>query len=223
MAPRNDPVQQKVVQAKKSYVPVHKLEVFYTGGAVALFKDGKHVACPCGEEVKVVDVESGVVKHTLAGDTELVTAVAVSPDGVSVFSSSRSLQTKWWNLTTGECKRSWKAHEGPVSDMAVDASGGLLATGSSDRGVRVWDIEKGYCTHALKGHQGVITRVRFHPDPHRLLLFSGSEDAQVKVWDLNTRACVATLSQHFSAVTGLDFSPSGWTLLSAARDKVGAR
>lgn len=66
-------------------------------------------------------------------DTELITAVAVGPEGRNVFSASRSLQAKWWDKESGECRRSWKAHDGPVADMAVDASGGLLATASTDR------------------------------------------------------------------------------------------
>lgn len=38
---------------KKTYRPTSKLEVFYTGGRVALSKDGTFVVCPCSEEVKV--------------------------------------------------------------------------------------------------------------------------------------------------------------------------
>ena len=38
---------------KKTYRPTSKLEVFYTGGRVALSNDGSFVVCPCSEEVKV--------------------------------------------------------------------------------------------------------------------------------------------------------------------------
>jgi hypothetical protein len=38
---------------KKTYRPTSKLEVFYTGGRVALSRDGSFVVCPCSEEVKV--------------------------------------------------------------------------------------------------------------------------------------------------------------------------
>lgn len=75
----------------------------------------------------------GLTRANRVQDTELITAVAVGPEGRNVFSASRSLQAKWWDKETGECRRSWKAHDGPVADMAVDASGGLLATASTDR------------------------------------------------------------------------------------------
>ncbi|CAI7743891.1 unnamed protein product, partial [Closterium sp. NIES-54] len=139
------------------------------GGHVAVFPDGRHVACPCADAVKVVDLTTGKVVRTLEGDGEPITAVAASPDGVSVLASSRSLQTRWWNWRTGECKRSWKAHPAPVSCLAIDASGGLLATGGADRGVRVWDLEANACTHSFTGMGGVLSCVAFHPDPNQLL------------------------------------------------------
>ena len=41
------------VSAKQTYRPKLRLEVFYTGGAAKLSPSGQHVACACGDEVKV--------------------------------------------------------------------------------------------------------------------------------------------------------------------------
>lgn len=41
------------LQPKAVYEPVTKLEPFYTGGAVRVTRDHKHLACACGDEVKV--------------------------------------------------------------------------------------------------------------------------------------------------------------------------
>lgn len=41
------------LQPKSVYEPVAKLEAFYTGGAVRVTRDNKHLACACGDEVKV--------------------------------------------------------------------------------------------------------------------------------------------------------------------------
>jgi U3 small nucleolar RNA-associated protein 13 len=38
---------------KVTYKPKHKLEVFYTGGAVRLTNDGKLAVCGCNDELKV--------------------------------------------------------------------------------------------------------------------------------------------------------------------------
>ena len=39
--------------SKLTYRPARKLEVFYTGGAARLTRDGKLLACACGDEIKV--------------------------------------------------------------------------------------------------------------------------------------------------------------------------
>jgi U3 small nucleolar RNA-associated protein 13 len=41
------------LQAKVTYRARSKLEVFYTGGAAVVTKDGKHIVCACADEVKV--------------------------------------------------------------------------------------------------------------------------------------------------------------------------
>jgi hypothetical protein len=43
----------KMSQQKLNYKLKSKLEVFYTGGALALSRDGKTLACACADEVKV--------------------------------------------------------------------------------------------------------------------------------------------------------------------------
>ena len=102
------PNQVQRVDLKRVYRPCLSLEVFYTGGDVAVLPDGKHVACPCGDAVKVVEISTGKVAATLEGDGEPLTTIAASPDGVSLFASSRSLQTRWWHWPSSMCKRSWK-------------------------------------------------------------------------------------------------------------------
>lgn len=172
----------------------------------------------CGDAVKEVETATGAVLKTFPGDSEPVTAVALSPDGRLLFAASRSLQLRCWSLESGRAVRSYKGHAAPIADMALDASSTLLATGSADRTVRVWDVDGGFCTHSFAGHSGVVLRVLFHPK--QLMLVTASDDAGIRVWDLVTKSCAAVLKGHFSAVTSLSLSPDGWTLLSGGRDSI---
>uniref|UniRef100_A0A383VI50 U3 small nucleolar RNA-associated protein 13 C-terminal domain-containing protein n=1 Tax=Tetradesmus obliquus TaxID=3088 RepID=A0A383VI50_TETOB len=207
------------LQPKAVYEPVTKLEPFYTGGAVRVTRDHKHLACACGDEVKVLDVATGTVTKTLPGDSEPITALAISPDCRSLIAASRSLSVKHWDWASGECKRTWKPHRAPVADMAIDASGGYLATGSADRAIKVTDLAGGFVTHHFTGHGGIVLRVLFHPK--QLLLFSSCDSGEVRVWDLVTKSCMHSLKGgHISAVPALCLSPDGWHVLSGGRDKV---
>ncbi|XP_054807359.1 protein TORMOZ EMBRYO DEFECTIVE [Prosopis cineraria] len=212
---------------KRNYRRVPALQQFYTGGPFAVSSDGSFIACACGETIKIVDSANASIRSTIEGDSEVVTALSLSPNDQLLFSSSHSRQIRVWDLSTLKCVRSWKGHDGPVMSMASHPSGGLLATGGADKKVLVWDVDGGYCTHYFTGHRGVVSSIMFHPDPEKQLLFSGSDDggdhATVRVWDISTakrKKCIATLDNHSSAVTSLAISEDGWTLLSAGRDKV---
>ncbi|XP_057970053.1 protein TORMOZ EMBRYO DEFECTIVE [Malania oleifera] len=208
------------VALKTNYRCAPLLQQFYTGGAFTVASDGSFLACACYDSIKIVDVSNASVKSTIEGDSEAVTALALSPDDKLLFSASHSRQIRVWDLSSLKCLRSWKGHDGPVMGMACDASGGLLATAGADRKVLVWDVDGGFCTHYFKGHKGVVASIIFHSDPNRLILFSGSDDATIRVWDLQTKKCVATLERHFSAVTSMAVSEDGRTLISAGRDKI---
>lgn len=205
------------LKPKLNYKAKSSIEVFYSGGAVSLSKHGL-LACACQDDIKTVDSHSGAVTQTLLGDSEAITALAFAPDGNSLFSASRSLQQKWWNVESGACLKTWKGHRAPVVHMAVDGSGGLLASASADKSAKVWDIQGGFCTHSFTGHSGVVLQVLFHPK--QLMLVTSGEDADVRVWDLVSKSCVAVLKGHFSAVSSLSLAPDGWSLVSGGRDKV---
>ncbi|NP_001345758.1 Transducin family protein / WD-40 repeat family protein [Zea mays] len=217
---------------KKNYRCDRSLQQFYTGGpfAVGLAPGGDgeggaeaeaFLACACGGEVRVVSsADASAIGEPVDGDSEAITALALSPDSRLLFAAGHSRLIRAWDLASRACIRSWKGHDGPIMAMACHVSGGLLATAGADKKVCVWDVDGGFCTHFLRGHTGVVTSVMFHKDPKRLLLFSGSEDGTVRVWNLETKKCVAVLKEHFSAVTSLALSDDGQTLLSAGRDKI---
>ncbi|CAH8271321.1 unnamed protein product [Arabidopsis lyrata] len=209
---------------KKNYRCSRSLKQFYGGGPFIVSSDGSFIACACGDAINIVDSTDSSVKSTIEGESDTLTALALSPDDRLLFSAGHSRQIRVWDLETLKCIRSWKGHEGPVMGMACHASGGLLATAGADRKVLVWDVDGGFCTHYFKGHKGVVSSILFHPDTNKNILFSGSDDATVRVWDLlakNTeKKCLAILEKHFSAVTSIALSEDGWNLFSAGRDKV---
>ncbi|EPS65766.1 hypothetical protein M569_09011, partial [Genlisea aurea] len=205
---------------KKNYRCFQSLKQFYSGGPFSVSSDGSFFVCSCDETVNIIDSSNAAIKSTIQGDSDVLTALILSPDDNFLFAASHSRQIRVYALSSLECLRSWKGHEGPILGMACHASGGLLATAGADKKVQVWDVDGGFCTHYFKGHKGIVTCTMFHPDPLRLLLFSASDDATVKVWDLTKKKCISTLEKHQSAVTSLTISEDGWTLITVGRDKV---
>ncbi|GLI67244.1 hypothetical protein VaNZ11_011426, partial [Volvox africanus] len=213
------PAATQQLQLKATYRPTAKIEVFYTGGAARLTRDGKLLACSCSDEVKIVDFATGAVLRSVKPDGEAVTALAVSPDCRTLVVATRSLYVRVYDMTNGVQLRNWRAHKAPVADLAIDSSGGYVATASADRSVKVWDMSGGFCTHHFQGgHGGVVLRTMFHPT--KLQLFSAGDDGSVRVWDLGNKKCQYELKAHFSAVTSLALCSDGELLLTGGRDKV---
>ncbi|KAK9471974.1 WD40-repeat-containing domain protein [Dipodascopsis tothii] len=198
------------------------IEPFFTGEAAAVSADGSLLATSYGEDVIVTEVETGRRVVQIKGDTELITAVAISPDGQYVVACSRSQQMRTYTLPEGKLVHSAKAHEAPVIVIDIDATSTLVATGGADGVVQVWDLRGGFSTHAFRGHSGVVSALKIWGErgTSSWRVVSGSDDTQIRVWDLVARKCVRTLDGHESVVRGLAFSDDGAVLVSGGRDKV---
>ncbi|KAI9277654.1 WD40-repeat-containing domain protein [Sporodiniella umbellata] len=206
---------------KTSFKSIQTIESIYNGGKVVVTQDGQHLISTLSEDIIVTELATGKQVHKLEGDSEMVTTLAVKPDGKHLVSASRSLSVHIWDLLKGECVRTIRAHDtSPVIVMDMDETSTLVATGFADGSIKVWDVDKGYCTHNLRGHGGVISAVKFHRHEGKWYLASGAVDCQVRIWSLETGTCEAVLKSHVSVIRGLDFSGDGHYLISGSRDKV---
>lgn len=96
------------VTLKKNYRCVQSLKQFYSGGPYAVSSDGSFISCACNDTITIVDSSNASVKSTIEGDSEPVTALALSPDDKFLFSASHSRQIRVWDLESLKCLRSWK-------------------------------------------------------------------------------------------------------------------
>lgn len=224
---------------KTSFEKRRAFEPFYTGGATALSPDGTLLFAALNEDVSVVHVATGNIVQRIDGDTEEITALAVSPDGAHLVVTSRSLSLRIFSLPECTLVRTIsKAHASQVNLMGVDPTSTLLATGGSDGVAKVWDIAGGFCTHAFKGHAGVVSALAWNmppaeaapksakkgKKPQRVMhLLTGSVDGKVRVWDLNNQAelhkPVATLAGHDSVVRGIAVAERGDVVVTGSRDR----
>lgn len=158
----------------------------------------------------------------LAAEDDVVSAVAVAPDGARVVVCGRSGFADV--VRDGVLVRRWRPFENGVAAFAVfDESGGLVVLGTLDGDVRVFDVDNAVCTHVFRVSGGSpVTAVAFHPIPENMLLFVGTEDGTVCQFDLATRqrAPVRTVNHHVSAVTCFAFVADGRLCVTSGRDKV---
>lgn len=199
-----------------------ELEPFYVGATSAAFSaNGAIVATPVNEDIVITDLASNSTLHTLEGDGEVVTALALTPDGSRLAVVSQSQQLRVFDVETGEVLKQHRL-AAPAYIAVADATSSLFAFGATDGVVTVWDARDGYVTHSFKGHGTTICALKFHGELNlaNWTLALGDTMGTCKVWNLVTRKCVATTTEHTGAVRGLAFSADGKYFMTAGRDEV---
>ncbi|NEU75688.1 protein kinase [Hassallia byssoidea VB512170] len=155
--------------------------------------------------------------HTLQGHSDLVRAVAISPDGETLASGSNDNTIKLWNLPTGQIIRTLQWHSDWVCSLAISPDGITLASGSADRNIKLWNLATGWEMSNLDRHSNSVRSVAISPDG--VILASGSCDNTIKVWNLATGQQIRTLQGHSYPVNSVAISPDSNIVASGSVDR----
>jgi WD40 repeat protein len=184
---------------------------------------------------------------TLRGHTEIVYAVAFSPDGRSVLTGSFDKSLKLWDTATGKELRTLDGstgHQEIILSVAFSPDGRTFASGSSDKTAKVWEAvasspakagaangQKGNAPPA--GQPAANAPVKNFPHPNLVdvvvfapaggLLATGGHDGMLRIWDVAKGQQVREIKAHVtpaaSPIYCLAWSPNGKQLVSGSLDR----
>ena len=190
--------------------------------SVAISPDGQTLVSGAADEtIKVWNLHSGALLHTITGHSSLVTSVTISPNGQMLVSGSWDNTIKVWNLHSGALLRTITGHSRTflmsVNSVAISPDGQTLVSGGHDKMIKVWNLENRELLRTLTGHSSSVRSVAISPDGQ--MLVSGSDDKTIKVWSLHGVELLRTLTGHSNYVTSVAISPDGQMLVSGSDDK----
>ena len=158
-----DPRQKLAVDFMESEFPITSIALAEAGNEV--YTGG------IDNDIKVWDMRKQAVVYTMAGHTDTVTSLQVSPDTQSLVSNSHDGTVRTWDIRPfAPTDRHVRTYDGAPPGIernliraSWDPKGERIAAGSGDRSVVVWDVRTGKLLYKLPGHKGTVNDVRFSP------------------------------------------------------------
>jgi len=92
-----------------------------------------------------------------------VFAVAFSPDGRTVISTSREKTLNLWDVATGRALRTLSGHSEFINTVAFAPDGKSVVSGSKDNTLKLWEVATGREIRTLSGHDSWVLAVAFSP------------------------------------------------------------
>ena len=161
----------------------------------------------------------GTLMHELTGHTNLLTAVAWSPDGTRLATAAADSTARLW--TAGGSLRQLTGHTTTVGAVAWSPDGARLATAAADKTARIWTAD-GTAVHELTGHTRGVWAVAWSPDGTRLA--TASSDRTARIWSADGIALHELIHlSGLNAMLAVAWSPDGTRLATAVASDSMAR
>ncbi|KIM46585.1 hypothetical protein M413DRAFT_421887, partial [Hebeloma cylindrosporum] len=167
-----------------------------------------------------------VCQNILQGHTDIVTAIAFSPDGKHIISGSQDKTLRIWDAETGNAVGlPLEGHDEIVWQVAFSPDGKhiirWIIAGQSDGAIYIWDAITGQVLcEPLEGHiDSKVWVAAFSPNGKWIAV--GYYDGTILIWDKITRNIVGVpLNWHTSPVCCIAFSSDGKHIVSCSGDKI---
>jgi serine/threonine protein kinase len=185
--------------------------------AVSIAPNGRLLALAVGAGIRLLEIEGGQEVVRCTGHTDIVRAVAFTPDGQRLLSCSDDRTARVWDARSGRELLRFARHRGSVSSLAVSADGEQVVTGGRDSRVRLWGVRNGRELAEFTAHAGQVLAVALARSGRYAV--SAHFDTLLRLWDVATGRELRRLPGHRQMVTCAGITPDDGLLVSGSQDQ----
>ena len=181
-------------------MPVYSVGLSADGGTV--FAGSEDLS------IRMFDIETGTLLHTLRGHVKPVTQIIPSTDDSALLTISNESAAKLWDIAKGKEKISLSGFMGRTESISFSPDGSMLASGSEYGLVKIWNYLEGreIWNYVLEEKYNYIHSVLFSPVGNFLATYAGK---QVVLVDGKKGNEIKKLVAADGRIQSIAFSPDG--------------
>jgi WD40 repeat protein len=183
--------------------------------SVAPSPKGRYLAAGGHDKViRIWDLGSGDLAHTLGGHDEAVTALNWLGES-NLISGGANGTVRAWEVDVRRCYRASRVHDDHIASILVTSDGESYVTTSWDGRIRVW-TPKHRLRFELPAGPAAVTSVAFLPGERRLI--AGYWNGTIVLWDMEKGTVFEEFVAHEENLAGATAISDGTLVVTASHD-----
>lgn len=167
--------------------------------------------------VKIWDVKTGNVVHSLEGHSGPISFAIYSPEGKTVLSTGIVDKTaKIWSATTGNLIYTLGDDTPNIKYATFSPDGQTILTICENNAVKIWDAQTGKILHELNAHIDEVNFATFSLNGK--LIITTSVDKTAIIWNAQSGNLLRSLLGHEESVISANFSSDNRKVITISKD-----